>query len=76
MQSCLPSYDSCTKFVVSCHPNFNFPYLFFLFFDLHDIYGGCGIGMVLFDPHKKKGKKDKKRIKFAILEKSQILQGG
>ena len=32
-------YDLCTKFVVSCHSNFNFPWLVFYLTDLHDIYG-------------------------------------
>jgi len=30
--------------------------------------------MVLFDPHKKKGKKGQKRVKFEIFEKSQNFE--
>ena len=32
-------YYLCTKFVVSCQSNVNFPWLFFYWTDLHDIYG-------------------------------------
>jgi hypothetical protein len=60
-------YYLCTKFVVSCHRNLNFPLLFFNWTDLHDIYMGYRTSMELLDTHQKKGKKGKKRAKFEIL---------
>ena len=67
MQSILQTTVYVQKFVVLCHPHFNFLKLFFNWTDLHDIYGWWKSDMELLNPPTKnrvKTVKEGQNLKF------------